>query len=703
MAPDIGWRKEAVGMHRAGEPGVSRMRIFFILTLFAAGIVLFVGRLLSLQIAERNYYRELAAPKNERTVYIEATRGELLDRNGIKLVENRGKNVIRLNRGLLPRGEENSTLLALIRYMEQAQVTLEDIMPVEDSAPYRYLPPEDAEGKRRLAVFLRSAELTEAEIVGEKLYLAAYNRYNIAKTVAPEATEAEIRKIVGLRYALDANDFSLTAPYVLVEDAGTELVSGISELLYTMPGVEIAVENERYYPFGSLAAHLLGRTGPIYADEAALYTEKGYALNESVGKDGAERAFESYLRGVGGYKTVVYTADGDEILSETVSETSPPSYGKTVMLTVSAGMQQAAEASLKEVIDGINNQHIRDSNPERASGAVVVTDCRNGEIYVSASYPTYNQNTYRTEISDWLNDPAQPLLNRASQGIYPPGSTFKIATAAAALSCGVIDENTRIYDSGIYREYEGFEPHCWYFDTYGIAHGWQNVVEAITNSCNYYFYEVGRLLGTERLNDYAARLGLGEPSGVETGEASGILAGPEYRASIGKPWQPGDLIQSAIGQSDNLFTPLQLASFFSTVVNGGTRYRLHFLKSVNDFYTGDVLFEQEPEILNTVELAPEHLELLKRGMKSVVEDGTAASVFMNYPNPVGGKTGTAQRGVGSDNAIFAGFAPYETPSIVVSVVVEAGEHSSVAATVAKSVFDYYFEHIGEFEETNQEF
>ena len=310
----------------------------------------------------------------------------------------------------------------------------------------------------------------------------------------------------------------------------------------------------------------------------------------------------------------------------------------------------------------------------------------------------YLKNNYQNTISDMLADESRPLLNRATYGIYPPGSTFKIATAAAALSKGIIDGETRIYDSGVYKEYEDYQPHCWYYDMYGIAHGWQNVVEAITNSCNYFFFEAGRLLGTENLNSYARSLGLGELTGIETGEAQGILAGPEYRASIGQIWQPGDLIQSAIGQSDNLFTPVQLASFFSTVVNGGTRYKTHILKSVNDFYTGETVFETEPEIIEKVDISEENLELIKQGLKSVVEDGTAASVFAGYEYPVGGKTGTAQRGTGTDNAIFAGFAPYDEPQIAVSVVIEAGEHSYTAATVAKSVFDYYFENIDEFSE-----
>lgn len=681
-----------------GESRTSPVRIIILAVLFVLVLVAFVGRLLSLQVANSEYYKERALPKNQVTLLVQATRGEIVDRNGEKLVINKGVSNIRLNRSLLPRGRENEIILELIRFFDSNGVMLEDKMPAELTAPYRFVPPQTNSSAAMLKVFLRNTKFDEEDLYGTGLYEKLYERYKIDSTVAKDATQPEIRQLIGIRYALEGSDFSRDYPYTILENADIEIVSMLSERSHLLPGVEISVENSRYYPGGSLASHILGRTGPIYAEEVEKYTSMGYALDEIVGKDGAEAAFEQYLRGVDGYKIIEYSSDGKDIVDQKLSENYPPEFGKTVTLTISSGMQTAAEKVLKETIDGINLENIRNGNPTRASGAVVVVDCNSAAVYASASYPTYDQNTYRETISDMLTDKRQPLLNRATNGRYPPGSTFKIATAIAALSEGIIDENTRIYDSGIYKEYQDYQPHCWYFDKYGYPHGWQNVVDAIKNSCNYYFFEVGRLLGTESLNSYAKRLGLGEKTGIETGEDAGILAGPEYRASVGKTWVPGDLIQSAIGQSDNLFTPVQLASFMSTVVNGGTRYEVHILKSVNDFATGEIIEEKQPKILDTIEISDHDLELVKRGMKSVVEDGTAASVFVGYPHSVGGKTGTAQRGFGTDNAIFAGFAPYEDPEIVVSVVIEAGEHSYVATRVAKGVFDYYFENIDEFAE-----
>ena len=682
----------------SSEQHTPKVRVIILLVIFLVAAAAFAGRLLSLQIAESEEYLEKAVPKNEKTILVQTSRGELVDRNGEKLVINRGTQNICLNRSLLPYGKENETILVLLRFFDKKSVLLEDTMPMQTVSPYNYIEPEDSASKRKLNVFLRNTSFEKEELSGTGLYEKTYSRYKIRQTLENIATEEEMRRVAGIRYMLEASDFSVAIPYVLVNDADISVISALSEKLHELPGVEISVENSRYYPQGSLAAHILGRTGPIYAEEVEKYKELGYALDELVGKDGAEYAFEKYLHSEDGYKIVEYSADGKDILSEKMSQTKPPVFGKTVTLTIDAGMQKAAETSLKNVIDGINIKNIRNGNPERCSGAVVVTNCNTGEVYVSASYPTYDQNEYKSTVSDMLTNKNRPLLNRATYGIYPPGSTFKIATAAAALSEGIVDETTLIYDSGIYREYEDYQPHCWYFDRYGVAHGWQNVVDAIQNSCNLYFFEVGRLLGTETLNSYATKFGLGSKTGIETGEAVGILAGPEYRTSVGLPWNPGDAIQSAIGQSDNLFTPLQLASFFSTVVNGGTRYETHLLKSVNDFKTGAALFEQEPVVIDTVSISPANLNLLKRGMKSVVEDGTAASVFTGYKHSVGGKTGTAQKGSGSDNAIFAGFAPYDDPEIVVSVIIEAGDSSTTAATVAKSVFDYYFENTESFSE-----
>ncbi len=677
-----------------GEGRPSLLRIIILVVIFAFCIVLFVGRLLSLQIANNEYYLNNATPKNIKTEIIETTRGEIADRNGERLVINSGISNIRLNRSTLPRGGENTVLLDLIRFLDRENVGFDDFLPVEENSPYIFVQPQDSTGKSRLNTFLRSSEKKIEDLYGEGLYTLLYKRYGIEKTIGDMASDEEIRRVIGLRYALEASDFAVTNPYTLVTDADLELQTHLSEISYSLPGVEIAIENSRYYPYGSLACHVLGRTGPIFREEAETYLSMGYALGDTVGKEGAEYAFEKYLRGTDGKKQVEYDGEGEQILSEEITE--EPSHGKTVRLTVSLGMQQVAENSLADIIKGINRDNRRNGDKTVANGAVVVQDCTNGAVLAIASYPNYDANEYSSTISDMLNDETRPLYNRATLGIFPPGSTFKIATAAAALTNGVIDANTLIYDSGVYKEYETYQPHCWAFDKYGYPHGWQDVVQAITNSCNYYFFEVGKRLGVESLNDYAMQLGLGQKTGIEISENTGILAGPEYRASQGQTWNPGDLIQSAIGQSDNSFTPLQLASFFSTVVNGGTRYKTHLLHSVTDYYTGNIIYEQQPEVLGTVEISDEHLELLKRGMKSVVEDGTAASVFVNYPHSVGGKTGTAQTGTGSDNAIFAGFAPYDEPKIVVSVIIEHGEQSTAAARVAKSVFDYYFDNLQEF-------
>jgi len=272
---------------------------------------------------------------------------------------------------------------------------------------------------------------------------------------------------------------------------------------------------------------------------------------------------------------------------------------------------------------------------------------------------------------------------------------FKIASSIAALNSGIIDKDTLVYDKGAYVKYEDYEPHCWIYDNTGATHGYVNVKSAIEQSCNYFFYEIGDKMGIDTLTHYASLLGLGSATGIEVPESTGVLASPEYRDSKGLLWNPGDTLQAAIGQSDNAFTPLQLCSYMCAVVNGGTRYKATLLDSVKNFYTDSVIYENKPQILSKIDLSTDVVEILKSAMKSVVVDGTARTVFDDYEYEVGGKTGTAQVSSGSDTALFVGFAPYDDPEIVVSVVVENGDMSSRATSVAKSVFDYYFNSIEE--------
>ena len=448
----------------------------------------------------------------------------------------------------------------------------------------------------------------------------------------------------------------------------------------------------------STLCHILGRIGTIYAEEADEYIkEKGYSYDALIGKDGIEKVYEEYLRGIDG--TASYEIDSNNnIVGYTV--TQEPKEGYSVRITVDADLQKAVEESLAEQISLAREYAYLEGGYKAGEdcykGACVVMDVDSAEILAMASLPGYDLNTFSQDFNSIRENPNQPLINRATQGIYPPGSTFKILTAAAALDSGTITAGTYIQDKGEYRKYAPtYTPRCWIYLRNGGTHGYVNVTEALKVSCNYYFYTVADMMGIDTIVDYASDFGLGVKTGIEIPESTGILASPAYRESIGYMWNPGDTLQMAIGQSDNAFTPIQLASYLSTVVNGGNRYKATIFKSVDEYYTGNPIMKNTPIIQSKTNLSEETVNTLKNAMRSVVDDegGTARSVFGNksYHRDIGGKTGTAQVSGGSDTVLFVGFAPYDDPEIAVAVVIENGCKSTRASSVAATVFDWYFD------------
>ena len=467
----------------------------------------------------------------------------------------------------------------------------------------------------------------------------------------------------------------------------------ISEYGNDLPGVEIQVTDSREYPTAS-AAHILGRVAAINADEYAELKSEGYGLTDRIGKDGMERALESWLRGVDGTRVVEVNSHTGDVVTEYMVEDTQP--GKDCYLTIDLKLQQRVEEALAETLEGIRIKGENSRTGDGADvegGAAVVIDVNTGEILAMASWPTYSLSTYASDLRDNLENPLAPFLNRAVQSAYSPGSTFKMCTSVAALEEGIITPRTKIVDKGIYDRYADYQPRCWIYRQYGRTHGSINVSDALKYSCNYFFYEMGFQLGIERLDSYASQFGLGQKTGIELqNERAGILAGPEEReARGGEQWWPADTLMAAIGQGDHQFTPVQLASYVATVVNGGTRYRPHLLKRVAEHTDGQIVAEQEPEIINQVSISPETLEAVKKGMLGVVtEDGTASSYFVGFPISVGGKTGSAQMTNHSATGVFVSFAPYDDPQVAVCVVGEYASSGGSLAPVAIAAYDEYF-------------
>lgn len=674
------------------KPQKGRFRFVFILLICAAAV--FLGRLVRLQLSGSTDVPETASTqyKNTVDVAIPTIRGEICDVNGVPLVTNVVYHDLVYDTAYVPTGKDNSSALETLRLLEKNGIAFEDLLPVTSFAPYElirnYADNEDA--VRLVRNFSKYYGLDEAELVGspDALYLQLLKTYKLKNS---DFTDPEKRLIAGFRFTVDSWYYTHATPCPIITHVEDDLMNRIADTLHDHPALAVTVKADRYYNEDSSAAHLLGRIGPIYADEAEEYRNKGYNLGDDVGKTGAEAAFEEQLHGADGTKTLCFNDPGDTLLTEVIKKA--PVSGKTVKLTIDIEMQKAAERSLERVIKSEARYGLASgmakNGADACAGSVVVMNVADGGLPVLASYPSYSQNNYEEDIEALLHDDNSPLLNRATQGIYEPGSTYKIATAAAGLYYGTITPTTSIYDKGEFEDYPTYKPHCWIYDRYGVTHGYQDVRSAIENSCNYFFFRIGKEMGIAKMNDYAKVLGLGVPTGIEIGESTGVTASPEYKESVGLSWNPGDTLQAAIGQQ-HLFTPVQLASYLTTVLNGGVRYKAHLFHSCTDYATGSITEVYHKEVLSEADIAPETVTLLKEAMRRVVDEGTASSVFENYRYQVGGKTGTAQVSKGSDNVVFVGFAPFDKPEIVVAVVLEHGNRSNNAAQVARDMFDCYF-------------
>ena len=358
------------------------------------------------------------------------------------------------------------------------------------------------------------------------------------------------------------------------------------------------------------------------------------------------------------------------------------------MLTIDSELQQTLEDSLEKTIKSIGN----DCN----AGSAVVLDVNSGDTLAIASYPTYDMTTFNADFSKLVKDESNPMLNRAVSGLYSPGSTFKPLTAIAGIQSGVISLSETIQCSGVYKFYEDYQPSCWIWSEYQSMHSHQDVTQAIENSCNVFFYELGRRLGIDALDEYAKKFGLGEYTGIQlTEETQGHMASPDYKKQVvtnvtDSDWFGGDTLQAAIGQSYSLFTPVQLANYCATIANGGTRYKVNLIDSIRSTVDGSLIESFDTEVIEQISIAPQTMNRIRAGMKKVVDEGSARSIFEGYPIQIGGKTGTAQLGKGANNAIFIAYAPYDNPQIAVAVVLEHGERGTNAGRVARDIFDKYF-------------
>lgn len=635
------------------------------------------------------------------TQTVEAARGDILDRYGRVLVSNRVTYQVALNTDAMEKNR-NDILLALIRIARDAGVEWEDTLPITAQPPFRYTtdtpfqyPTTDEEGSPttsltrlgRLAVKMKWIDDPTADgAQGAPLPTAEELLEKMRESFQLELEGADMRAVAGVLYELYYRSMvNSWPPYVFAEGVDIDFISKVKE--QGLSGVEIEAATVRTYNT-EYAAHLLGRVGAIENWDAYKDLDldgdgtPDYEMDDTVGKEGAELAFESYLRGTAGVREVERNASG-KVVSE--KWTTAPQPGDNVVLTIDIDLQKQVEDILSQAIPQLASE-------DTEGAACVVMDVNRAEVLASASYPSYHLATYSADLAENSADPLKPFLNRAFQGVYAPGSTFKMVTAVAGLESGIIEPDTEIMDTGVYTYYQDDGPQCWYWRQYRRKHGLVNVSEALEVSCNVFFFDVGRRVGIQGLQEFAAKFGLGEPTGIELYEETGVMAGPEYTQSMGQTWYEGSTLSVAIGQESSQFTPLQLANYIATLVNGGTRYSAHLLKEVKSSDFSQVLYTYEPEVLDSIDIQPENLDAVKAGMLALTTGkGSLARYFQDLPVQVGAKTGSAQVNAETEsNAVFVCFAPYDDPQIAISLVVEKGGSGSTLASIAADILRYYF-------------
>lgn len=657
------------------NPHPAKRRVIALLVFFGAFLLLFAAVLYDAQILHGGENRAKSISSNAASETVTASRGIITDRNGKVLVSNRLAYTLVFDRsGFDDDAALNAAILRLVQLCEETGTGWNDTLPIGRVGNFlRY---SNARSET-FDKFIEKNELTSGAS-GRQLLSELRELYHVDESLS----EREARLIVGVRYELHSRD-----SYTFAEDVSTEVLSLITDGRYE--GVTIRTASARVYNT-ALAAHILGTIGPIWQEEWSSsedtgyvgYADKGYSMNDLVGKDGVEKAFESYLRGTDG-RRLITTDETGKITGELY--TREPQPGGTVALTLDIDLQADVEAALAETISGMID---KDSN-ERG-GAAAVVSVGTGEVLALASYPTYDLSTFNEDYDELVNDQRLPMFNRATQGIYAPGSTFKMVTAVAALESGIITPSSIIQDRGIYTYYKDPQPMCWIYSQTGSTHGRINVSQAITDSCNYFFYEVGRLTGIRTLDSYASQFGLGQSTGIEIGDSSGVLASPEWAESHDQEWTDGQTITAAIGQSYNLFTPLQLANYVATLVGGGDHYQAHLLKNVKAYDNSRLLYMYDDKPMNTVEISDSTLSAVTRGMHELTVSGSVAYAFENCVVSAGAKTGSAQVGTDIANGVFVAYAPYENPEIAVAIVIEKGGSGAALANTAVEIINSWF-------------
>ena len=666
-------------------------RMMLLIAAAAVIIGLYGFRLIFLQLVNGDSFTAQATNTTDYKFTVTAARGDIVDSKGERIASSTTGYSVVLNKLLMGDEDLDTMLQKIVGLLGKNGESWNDSLLIgqpDAAGHYEFTAASDNAAEQKALAAMKDnlglQQYATADDVMEKLV----EDYDLA-----DFSLYWQRVLSGIHYEMQLQAFSNVNNFVMAENVSEATVATIKENSLSLPGVEIVETSTRSYEQGTVLPHVLGRVGKITAekwkvtDENGQVTyplkEKGYNMNDIIGISGLESAYEDQLRGKDGVETITRNSDG--VIVNTAL-TTVPEPGHTVQLTIDSEFQKAVDQALAKNVEWIKNTYA-DSKQANA-GAVVVIDVKTGGVLAASNYPSFDQNLYAAQYNEYSADENMPLFNRALQGLYTPGSTYKPSVAVAGLDTGLLNRNSTVNCTRVYTYYKDYRPRC---AQHGHGNGPIDVVNAIKWSCNIFFYDVGRRLTSDVYDAYAYKLGLGQRTGVEVSEALGHLTtknDSNYTESLD--------IQAAIGQGNTAVTPIQLATYAATLANRGTRYRTHFVKAILDSNTGETLEETQPEVMDVVEDKGETFDLVREGMKGVAQTIPALA---GYPYTIACKTGSPQRSegyyVGSTykhytNAAMIAYGPAEDPEIAIGVVVEYGGAGARTGQLVADIFNAYY-------------
>ena len=664
-------------------------RMILLIAAACAVMGLFVLRLIFLQLVNGDDFKAQATNTTDYNFTVTAARGDIVDSSGRRIATSTTSYNVVLNKLLMGDRDLDTMLQQIVELLRENGESWNDTLLIgQPDAAGRYAFTDDDSS---------ASDQKQLADMKETLGLQQYATANDVMEMLVEKNELQgfslewQRVLAGIHYEMDRQAFSNVNNFVMAENVSAATVATIKEHSLQLPGVEIVETSARSYEQSDIIPAVLGRVGKITAEKWKVtdsdgnvtypLREKGYNMNDILGISGLESAYEDELRGKDGVETITRNSDG--VIVDT-QLTTVPEPGHTVQLTIDSNFQRAVDKALAENIDMINRVY-NTGDMKAAAAAAVVIDVKDGGVLAASNYPSFDQNLYATNYSEYSSDPGLPLFNRALQGLYTPGSTFKPAVAVAALDSGLINQYSTVFCNGVYNYFKDYHPKC-------TRHGHSgniDVVTAIKWSCNIFFYDVGRRLTSDVYDAYAYKLGLGQRTGVEVSEATGRLTtknDSNYTASLD--------VQAAIGQGNTVVTPIQLATYAATLANNGVRYRTHFVKAILDTNTGEVLSETQPEVMDVIEGTGNTFELVREGMKQV--PSTISGKISSYPIAIACKTGTPQRsetyapGKHYLNAMMVAYLPADDPEIAIGISIEYGGYGARAGDLVVDIANAYF-------------